>query len=198
MGDTPSNVREFVLSPVEFELTQQKLSKINCRAEKRGFTGRFEFNGVREIVSGETACGLPTKHVVYRCTLGGDAPSYGGWKFVARLDTVPDQNGDPLWIVRSAPGVEDSGIDRASLVLGFCAHCQTTRANRRKLMIVENSETGEQKQVGSTCIKDFLGWAGAPVWIDPDRVIDDLSEGFGGAPTASSLHGQSLPQRSPQ
>lgn len=33
------------LTPYEFEASQAKIAKINARARKRGFTGRYELTG---------------------------------------------------------------------------------------------------------------------------------------------------------
>lgn len=34
-------------------------------------------------------------------------------------------------------------------------------------------ETGEYRQVGATCIKDFLGWTAMPVFLTPSDLVDD-------------------------
>ena len=47
----------------------------------------------------------------------------------------------------------DQEIKPSEVKVGYCAHCQTTRA--RKKYIFVKSATGEIKLVGSTCVKDF-------------------------------------------
>jgi hypothetical protein len=158
------------LSPTEFHLTQERIEKINARAAKKGFTGRFEVTGTRVEASETTEFGFPVTKVYYDTEITGEAPSYNGWKFLAVLDW-DDFAG---LVVRTSPGVES--VDRSSLVEGYCDHCNTNR-RRNLTYLVLNTETGEQKQVGSTCIKDFLGWDGTPVFVSEQEVRE---EGFGG------------------
>jgi hypothetical protein len=53
---------------------------------------------------------------------------------------------------------------------------------RRETFLVKNEETGEEKQIGRSCIKDFLGWDTGISW--PSTPADDDEErefyGFGG------------------
>ena len=171
----------FTLTPAELEATREKLEKVNARAIKRGFTGRFELNAVREVRSEKLPSGLVAEHVVYTCQITGDAPSYEGWTFLASLEAIPAADGTVNWNVRCAPGVSDEGVDRTKLEIGRCDHCGTVRANRRRVFLVRHQETGEYRQVGSTCMKDFLGWSGNPVWIDTEKTAADLFDGLGGS-----------------
>lgn len=177
------------LFPNEFAATVAKVAKINDRARKRGFTGRLEVHGARKVVknAGRPPAfpNLPVNAevVVYETTIDGEAPCYEGWEFLAALDSLTTSDGGTEWVVRCAPGVTDESVDRAKLRPGSCDHCNTDRANRRKLYLVRSTETGVVRQVGATCIKDFLGWHAMPVFIGTDDVIDsDHSAGGGGQP----------------
>lgn len=75
----------------------------------------------------------------------------GGWEFIGTIQheehgnilrTVPSFEGNLPAALRSAPSTH-------------CDHCNTTR--RRNDTYVLRNEAGEFVQVGSTCIKDFLG-----------------------------------------
>ncbi|MBC9927228.1 hypothetical protein [Leucobacter sp. cx-169] len=135
-------MNEYLLSPAEFNATARKIEAINARAAKRGFTGSFRLAGVSEIIQETSPTGLPVARVMYRCTLDGEAPSYGGWRFLAALEGLPAAGGgDVAWIVRCAPGVSDEGVDRSTLRVGFCSHCGVARANRRKLFLVQHVES---------------------------------------------------------
>jgi hypothetical protein len=81
---------------------------------------------------------------------GFDAPKLNGWSFVARLDHANEVGN----IVRPVPGfiVPEMYRDRGSV----CDHCRIKRY-RRDTYLVQHEETGEIKQIGSTCLKDFLG-----------------------------------------
>lgn len=154
------------ITPAEFEATVEKVAKINARAAKKGFTGRIEVISEQVEVK-STVAGIEVTEVRYEVSLGGEAPSYNGWSLAAVLDFDPEIG----LVVRTAPGVES--VSREGLEAGFCGHCNTVR-NRRKAYLVRNVETGEQVQVGSSCIKDFLGWSGSVVFIGTDEVEDAL------------------------
>jgi hypothetical protein len=123
--------------------------------------------------------GLPRTRVVFDTEITGAAPCYNGWTFLAAVDTIETEAGADF-ILRTAPGIEDSGVDRSTLEAGRCEHCGTVRTNRRYTYRVRHTETGETRQVGSTCIKDFTGWAGKPVFISVDELTDQVDDFLGG------------------
>lgn len=71
-----------------------------------------------------------------------------GWRFVASLEHTSEGN-----LVHGADGVPDipSRYYHAS---PYCEHCKTSR-DRKCSYIVQNEETGEFKQVGASCLRDF-------------------------------------------
>jgi len=87
---------------------------------------------------------------VFAVTVEGSAPKFAGWSFLATLAHTPDGN-----VVRSVPGFEVDAKVREGLPC--CDHCKTAR-NRRDTYVVRH-EDGRIMQVGSTCMKDFLGHA---------------------------------------
>lgn len=176
------------LRPAEYQATIEKIARVNARAIKRGFTGRLEVAGT-QVVERNVGHPLPYRDlpegaevVWYETTITGDAPCYEGWEFVAALDSLPTADGSSEWIVRCAPGVTDESVDRRALRPGACDHCDTSRPNRRKLYLVRNIQSGDYRQVGATCIKDFLGWDAAPVFISPRDLDDELGGGRSPAP----------------
>lgn len=162
------------ITPAEYSATIAKLAKINERAAKRGFTGHFEI--VAEQVTAVTtdAFGFQRTERMYDVTVTGEAPRYNGWTFLAALDN--DQHAG--LVTRMAPGTEDLNVDRSKIVEGGCDHCGIDRY-RRTTYVVLNEETGEQKQVGSTCISDFLGWDGGVVFYGVDEVREEVEGGWG-------------------
>lgn len=172
--------RAWSLSPDELTATRAKVAAINARAARKGFTGRYDVHAVRaDYIERNALTGFEITHVRYAVTLTGEAPSYGGARFLARVDW---NNDTP--IIATAPGIDVAGgIDRAVLVPGACAHCNVSR-DRRNTYIIETA-TGAQVQIGSTCIKDYLGWHTLPVFISEATGADELDEfiggGFGGA-----------------
>lgn len=167
------------LTPDEYRLTVERCAKINARATKRGFTGRLAVTGTERIVSTKDAAGLVREHVVIDTVLTGDAPSYGGWYFLAAVDTLQTGNDSHSFVIRCAPGVDADTIDRSALRAGHCDHCKTSRINRKYTYLVRN-ESGETFQVGSTCIKDFTGWAGKLVFLAENTIGSEVFSGLGG------------------
>jgi len=80
--------------------------------------------------------------------LVGETPKYAGWSFLATICHTSDGN-----VVRAIPGYEVPGSYRDGSPC--CDHCKQNR-QRRDTYIVRN-EQGDTKQVGSSCMKDFLG-----------------------------------------
>ncbi|MGO2933161.1 hypothetical protein [Microbacterium sp.] len=169
----------WTLTQEEFAATQDRAAAINRRAVKRGFTGRIEVTGVTREITETDEAGLPRTRVVVDVAISGEAPRYNGWQFLAAVDTIETEDGHDF-VIRSAPGVEETGVDRSTLGPGRCEHCNTVRANRRYTYLVRHAETGETRQVGSTCIKDFTGWTGKPVFISDDELRRDLADFLGG------------------
>lgn len=81
-------------------------------------------------------------------TLPSEAPKYAGWKFVATLQHLDNEN-----IVRSIPGETMPEVYRSRGPM--CDHCRSLR--RRNDTFVLRHDDNRTVQVGSTCIRDFLG-----------------------------------------
>jgi len=154
------------LTREELAATLEKVEKINARAARRNWTGRLTVEYDKVEITEENDAGIETTRVVWATEITGEAPRYEGWTFLAVLDW--HTAGGEL-ITRVAPGVELSGpIDRTNLRPGACDHCNTVR-DRKDVYLVRD-EAGVVKQVGSTCIKDFLGWMALPCFISQDEV----------------------------
>lgn len=159
----------------ELAATQEKIAKINARAEKRGWTGRLVVDAVRTEVTETNDAGIEATKVFYMTKITGTAPRYNGWEFLAVLDW--HSAGGEL-LTRVSPGVELTGtLDRSNLRPGACDHCDTVR-DRKDIYLVRHAD-GRTLQVGSTCIKDFLGWTAMPVFIRADDIEPEY-EGMGG------------------
>ena len=154
------------LTKGEYEATVTKIAKINTRAAKRGFTGKLEVTGEPVEVTSKNALGIEVTEILYDVEITGEAPSYGGWRFLATLDWDAEAG----LIVRTAPGVTET-VEREKLLDGWCDHCKQTRY-RSKTYLVGNGR--KQLQVGSTCIKDFLGWSGNPVFFTEEGVTEEV------------------------
>jgi hypothetical protein len=167
------------INKAELDATKAKLAKINDRAAKRGFTGLIDLAVERVEVTTTDDFGFQRTDVFFDVALSGEPPKFDGWTFLATLDW--DQHAG--LIVRTIPGVGE--IDRDSLQEGWCDHCRTHRQRNNTFLV--RHEDGRQVQVGSTCIKDFLGWNAGVVVLYADDVIEQLGfGGFGGQPDAVS------------
>lgn len=151
------------LTAEELALTIAKVEKINARAAKRGWTGRLTVDSEAVELTEENEAGIEVTRSVYLVKITGDAPKYAGWTFLAVLDW--HSAGGEL-VTRVAPGVEVGIIDRSDLREGACDHCGTVR-DRKDIYLVRH-EDGRTLQVGSTCLKDFMGWTTVPAWISQD------------------------------
>lgn len=88
--------------------------------------------------------------------VSGETVVIAGWQFAATLD---NESGIAT-MIRKAPGFElevpvryyDSGTD--------CDHCRINR-QRKDVYLLYSAERGEWKQVGSSCLIDFLGHGNA-------------------------------------
>lgn len=91
-------------------------------------------------------------------TVKGETPVLPGWTFIGTIDRLPDEEagleGSDTTVFRMAPGEEipEHVKDKPQ----YCDHCKVNR-RRNLTYLVRHDETNEVKQVGSTCIKDYLG-----------------------------------------
>lgn len=160
------------LTSGEYEATVERIEKINQRAEKRGFNGRIDLTATQIIEKYTTDLGFEVEEIKWDIEITGEPPRYNGWTFTATLEW--DEEAGP--IVYTVPGVKT--VNRDNLRQDWCDHCRQTR--HRKATYLVRNEAGEQLQVGSTCVKDFLGWHTTPVIFISQQVEDDLDDYLSG------------------
>lgn len=163
--------RKYFLSATELTETRAKVERVNTRAQRRGFTGKFELEAVPAERTYRTENGTERTMRGFEVTLTGSAPSYKGWSFIAVIEPAPAGV-----VIHTAPSVEE--IPAEGITPGLCEHCGLPR-HRKYTYLVRSEDTGEVKQVGKTCIKDFLGWDVSPVFIDEEKIEEELFQGFG-------------------
>lgn len=147
--NTATEARTLFEIPAEnIEKFEAQIKKLSARSIKLGMDAIVPFtfsHEERKLASGRT-------HRVYQVMLTAEAPRLNGWTFVARLDHANETG----TVIRMVP---NTGVE---LPLSFrhaetrCDHCNVNRY-RRDTFVVRNDESGEFKQVGSTCLADFLG-----------------------------------------
>ncbi len=124
----------------------ERLEKLNRRAVKLGAPAISWRQTGEEFEEIEGEPGKKRRLVLF--DVEGNPPKYNGWTFMAVLNHTSEGN-----VLRSVPGIDlpMQYRDRSAV----CDHCQTNRL-RRDTYIVRHDD-GTWKQVGSTCLHDFLG-----------------------------------------
>lgn len=89
------------------------------------------------------------------------------WKFISRILHTNEGN-----ILKSVPGEEVPPSFRTALPK--CQHCNYKR-NRKDTFVLKNPDTNEYIQVGSTCLKDFLGHPSANMYASWAESLADLA-----------------------
>ena len=131
------------------ERLSKKLTTISNKCAKYGCEFHFEelgetFREVKDEDSGE----LHTARFI-TVDVSGKA-QISDWEFIATIE-----HAQPMNIIRSfRPEVEVPAYFYTADT--YCEHCKTRRV-RKDTYIVRNTETGEFKQVGKSCLRDFTG-----------------------------------------
>lgn len=169
-----AEVRTFRVSQEEAEATLAKFQKIASRGKSKGLEGGFKVLGITDEIVTSDGIQYQYKVIEVEC----EPVKFAGWEFLAVAEIEQG-----VVLTRGIGSAEE--IKPSQVQVGYCAHCGTTRS-RKKYIFVKN-EAGEIKQVGSTCVKDFLGWEFTasllPVW-DSFEESSGLS-GFSGIDTGS-------------
>ena len=145
------SIRRLASFETLFSRLTKKAVKLGLPAPTYTVLGeRQETVNVHEIHDGESRLVGTAQVVVHDLEiLGLDPVKLPGWNFAARVETTPAGN-----LLFGVQGLEIP--TRFSTSGCTCDHCNFTR-NRIYTYLVLHAETGEWKQVGSTCIADFLG-----------------------------------------
>lgn len=128
----------------KFEAEMAKLSKRSLKLTGEEITYVVFGYEMKEFNKGESV-------KCFNVLLTAEAPKLNGWTFLARIDHANKEVGN---IVHVVPGQHlDPKYRQAGSI---CEHCNVNRF-RRDTFVVQNEETQEIRQVGRTCLKDFLG-----------------------------------------
>jgi len=138
---------------------EKNVAKLNKKAVKLGCPPvTLEFSEVREIEkteeSGEhhTSFNPGQKYIAYvlDATLNYEIPIINGWELICRYDDL-----EGAVFISKVPEKEIplEYIEKTEIA---CQHCGIVRF-RTHSMLMHHIETGEYKEVGSSCVKDFFG-----------------------------------------
>lgn len=153
---------------------QEKLEKLNRKAVKVGVEPakihvRFEqvehriprsHAHLRHILPDHE---IPKVAIRYlHIGVEGQRPKFEGWDFIATVEHTEAGN-----ILRKAPGASEECPLHFRESKPVCDHCKVQRY--RKNTYIVKHDSGEWKQVGRQCIRDFLGHA------DPKEIAAVMS-----------------------
>lgn len=147
---------EKITIPVEM-LSEVKaaLEKLIKRAVKLGVEQpQLKVSTVRQLEKRD-AFGKPYKAAVCDIEVIGEPIKLPGYSLVARLEREKGGN-----LIFTVPGKTLDEAYRNSE--GYCDHCKTKR-DRKRLFVFDGPD-GKQTQIGSNCLRDFMG-------VDPNRAI---------------------------
>lgn len=157
------------------ETLKGRIEKLAKRADKLKLSGPSLIVGASRDVEIKPENGIPYIRTYYDVQISGvDVVKLNGWTLAAILDAQYSEDGtfagNILRAVPNSPAIPEMYRTTKS----FCDHC---RANRRRLQtILVVNEAGEWKQVGSDCIKDFLGHVSAEAYAQLAQIILDAAD----------------------
>lgn len=109
-----------------------------------------DFGG--RLVAVKDAEGNQVFNLSYKVTIDAEVPKINGWSFMATIDHSPESGN----IVRVSPNV-DFDVPKIYHTIGpKCDHCQINR-ERHDTFLLRSDATGAVKQIGRSCLRDFLG-----------------------------------------
>ena len=136
---------------VQHDQALAKIEKLNKRWAKLGLPQiETEFRGEREfIIDPDASHRVIEYRTIYMRV--PELPAIDGWQIVGTIHPSSSGEGN---IVRRIPGAI-ADLTAYYNVPFMCDHCGYLR-RRNDTFVVQNTETAEMKQVGSTCMGDFL------------------------------------------
>lgn len=132
---------EFQIPDVNLEKFKALMKKVSNKSVKLGF------EPIPVVVVGSHVD--KKKGKVWDMYLSTPSFKIAGWQFVATLDHTPETGN----ILRCLP--DQSVPEKFRAAAPICEHCGINRYRRDTYVL--RSDDGEFKQVGKTCLVDFLG-----------------------------------------
>jgi len=147
--------RSFIIFASNKSNVEAQLEKLNKRATKLGLDN---------VTCSWGKAYLEQDHLMIPVSVIGPLDvSFNGWKFIATLQHLPTGEN----IIRSIS--DEFEVPKQFRTAGSdCQHCNSKRY-RKDTYLVRDTTTGVILQVGSTCIKDFLGGN------SPDNILNRAS-----------------------
>lgn len=167
-SNTGDFVSSYTLSPKDVEEAIKRLEKSNKRLEKEGIEERYEYD-LRDIVMRDIKTGALSQYV--RLTVHNPRISHNGWDHLASIDALPSGKS----VINVNRDYNDIATDLPQPDAHYCEHCGQSR-KRTKSFLIMKPDTGEIKQIGSSCMKAFLGMSPKGLWsLDIDYELTEIS-----------------------
>lgn len=158
------------------ESLEKKLTRIRNKCAKYGCEFKYERIGEHfeeiDVVDDQDENGrviASHKEVIKFIDIDVEGvAAVNGWQFAASLEYTDKGN-----IIKGVEGLEIP--ERYYDCHPWCEHCKTSR-DRKYSYIVYKAETGEFKQVGKACLKDFTGGLSAEAVAQFESYIKECEE----------------------
>lgn len=135
--------QEFTLEESRFNILKEKTEKL----VKKFGDDFISINSIKEEFKRDLESGIIYKYITF--TLNKIFSHLNDWKVLARKSNI---NNSVIIDV-----FEDSAVISKYRNNDFsCDHCSTKRF-RKSVFIIQNTISGEVKQIGKSCLKDFTG-----------------------------------------
>ena len=151
------------------ERLTKKLTTIRNKCSKFGCEFRYQELGevFKEVTDEETGY----KHTARFIEIETEGVAkLNDWEFIATIE-----HNDPINIIRSFNTEVEIPV-RYFTAKPYCEHCKTTRT-RKDTYLVRNTITGEFKQVGNSCLKDFTSGMSASMVASYISWFDEMIKG---------------------
>jgi hypothetical protein len=169
--ETPRVYTAFASREPELDETMKRLARIAKRIGVQAPTLTIVKRYTRDF---KPLVGKPYPVGAIDYILEGDRPKLeGGWNILARIVHL----GDAGNVITVNPTL-DIAVSQFENLKPNCEHCNQKRA-RAKTVIVENAD-GDRKQIGKTCLKDYVGHDLPALWdiweaLETAELGDDFS-----------------------
>ena len=139
---------EFKIIEHNFERLEKKLTAIRNKCLKYGCEFSFQVKGdeFRQEKIENTDIIVTRKYIVI--DVSGEA-KINGWEFIGSIEHTGIENGN---IIKCLKDVEIP--EKFYSVECACEHCHSNRV-RKNTFLIRNTETGEFKQIGKSCLRDY-------------------------------------------
>lgn len=181
LTDLPEN--QYLVPIYNIAAMSKKLDALVRRAKKLGASAInytvsnddvVQTRTKRDIWTGKQ---VPVIKLFKLVTVNGEAPKFNGWQIVARLLHTSQTGIEGANIINAVPGMTVPEQFRTSGCV--CNHCNFNHIVRKDTYVVLHDD-GTYKQVGSNCLRDFLGHNSPANIVSIASYVSHFDDAIGG------------------